>query len=623
MTSTSCKNLGCPMLFDYPTQMYRHLKKCSYPAPASSKLYSYVDDKYQCDQCGKKYSHQPSVIKHLKKCNPSKKAVLQCSICDVQFQYKSKLERHIRSHSNVKKRTSCEKTFRREDYLLNHIKVCFPPDQDESFVPSFTQELEQSVMNENSEELLDVTDNVENEPNELLHSDVNEASSPIVPMKTKAQYFKEQREVVSKTRHLETLISEMKSPVKKKVVRRLDRDSLLTDVLVNSNAQSFHEGKVVDSLIAYLKELNSQKKYSLFHSTLDKIFKDELENPDFVNWLASRLAIRHFRFVSALEKWRRQEYQDPRRRSSLSDETRQQIYDMWLKNSIPSTDARNGRNIVRLSKKNYLQSYGQLENKDVVIEEKVAKRGRKYLHANKMIITCTTRSIQKQLTDIGVDVSLGKIISLRPFFVMVASEKEISLCLCMLCLNVRMMYSHLEARAKKDNEVIPESITGFFMNSCNCAKDANGYYSWKCITGKCDQCKNIKPPQMPCQNLEEVTKYYQFETTKTPYEVIDKEGNKVLKNSKKTEKVQKCVTWETLYQQLISLKQKYLCHKYQVRNDRFHWQKVLATIENYGAIYHMDFSENISQMYKHEPQSSHFNKQQYSLHCTVNLFTAQ
>ena len=31
----------------------------------------------------------------------------------------------------------------------------------------------------------------------------------------------------------------------------------------------------------------------------------------------------------------------------------------------------------------------------------------------------------------------------------------------------------------------------------------------------------------------------------------------------------------------------------------------------------MDFSENLTQLFKYEPQSSHFKKSQYSLHCTV------
>ena len=31
----------------------------------------------------------------------------------------------------------------------------------------------------------------------------------------------------------------------------------------------------------------------------------------------------------------------------------------------------------------------------------------------------------------------------------------------------------------------------------------------------------------------------------------------------------------------------------------------------------MDFSENLTQLFKYEPQSSHFNKSQCSVHCTI------
>jgi len=61
----------------------------------------------------------------------------------------------------------------------------------------------------------------------------------------------------------------------------------------------------------------------------------------------------------------------------------------------------------------------------------------------------------------------------------------------------------------------------------------------------------------------------------------------------------------------------YLMHRYQVNNDVFQWPIILATTNTYGPIFHMDFSENLSQMYKYEPQSSHFSKRQFSLHCTV------
>lgn len=61
----------------------------------------------------------------------------------------------------------------------------------------------------------------------------------------------------------------------------------------------------------------------------------------------------------------------------------------------------------------------------------------------------------------------------------------------------------------------------------------------------------------------------------------------------------------------------YLMHKYQVNNDVFRWPMTLATTITHGSIYHIDYSENIFQMYKYNPQSSHFSKSQFSLPCAV------
>ena len=49
-------------------------------------------------------------------------------------------------------------------------------------------------------------------------------------------------------------------------------------------------------------------------------------------------------------------------------EIKQKVYDIWLKNSINSTDGRNGRNIVKLSKRKYLEQYGSIKNRNIVIE---------------------------------------------------------------------------------------------------------------------------------------------------------------------------------------------------------------------------------------------------------------
>ena len=92
-----------------------------------------------------------------------------------------------------------------------------------------------------------------------------------------------------------------------------------------------------------------------------------------------------------------------------------------------------------------------IKNNEVVIEEVKNKCGQTYYSVNHMVVTCTIRSIQDQLSQQGIVVSYGKIISLRPFFITFATEKEIAFCLCELCLNTRMLFEPLIAQAKRDN----------------------------------------------------------------------------------------------------------------------------------------------------------------------------
>ena len=50
-----------------------------------------------------------------------------------------------------------------------------------------------------------------------------------------------------------------------------------------------------------------------------------------------------------------------RGRQELSQNIKQNIYNTWIKNSINSTDGRNGRNLVKLSKRNILNNMTQLQ----------------------------------------------------------------------------------------------------------------------------------------------------------------------------------------------------------------------------------------------------------------------
>ena len=122
---------------------------------------------------------------------------------------------------------------------------------------------------------------------------------------------------------------------------------------------------------------------------------------------------------------------------------------------------------------------------------------------------------------------------------------------------------------------------------------------------------------LKCKTLQTEIKVSQFEVTKKVYTKTDKNGQSHQKTSEKTERVEHTLTYEKIYKKLSAVKKDYTCHKYQVFIDKFHWPKILSTCEDIGVIYHMDYSENLSQQYKYEPQSSHCNKNQYSLHCTV------
>ena len=103
----------------------------------------------------------------------------------------------------------------------------------------------------------------------------------------------------------------------------------------------------------------------------------------------------------------------------------------------------------------------------------------------------------------GITISYGTAISLRPFFATHATE----------------------------NDKTTDSITEFFMDSCDCPKTSNGYYHWNCASMKCKNCKKIKPMPLKCKTLQTKIKVSQFEVTKKVYKKTDKNGKSHQKTS--------------------------------------------------------------------------------------------
>ena len=154
----------------------------------------------------------------------------------------------------------------------------------------------------------------------------------------------------------------------------------------------------------------------------------------------------------------------------------------------------------------------------------------------RMIATCTLETLKEKLQEKNIGVSMGTILSLRPFFITLAIEKEMVLCLCKICLNAWLLFKPLMCQAKKDKNMTTDSITKFFIFNCQCLKSESGYFQWKCVTGKCHECKWLKPMSLDLSSSNHLVKFYQFEITKTPYTKTTSDG-KTQKISRKCERV--------------------------------------------------------------------------------------
>lgn len=64
--NVSGKNIGCDQKFEWPVQMYRHLKKCKLPPKIPESKYQQKGGKFECKKCGKMFFHQLFTPKTLK-----------------------------------------------------------------------------------------------------------------------------------------------------------------------------------------------------------------------------------------------------------------------------------------------------------------------------------------------------------------------------------------------------------------------------------------------------------------------------------------------------------------------------------------------------------------------------
>ena len=122
-----------------------------------------------------------------------------------------------------------------------------------------------------------------------------------------------------------------------------------------------------------------------------------------------------------MRHWEAIQYKESRGREGISFES---IYNTWIENCITSTDGQSGRNVVQISKRKYLEKYGELSHESIRLEEHQNKLGKLYYSSDCLVLTCTMRTIQKKLLEKGLAISLGKVLSLQPFFITYPTEKK-------------------------------------------------------------------------------------------------------------------------------------------------------------------------------------------------------
>ena len=131
-----------------------------------------------------------------------------------------------------------------------------------------------------------------------------------------------------------------------------------------------NEAIVCNAFITRLKNMYCEMRFPTFHRTLNEFFSNQLDDENFLAWLAQKFKVRTSKFIKYVQNWRKNQYCETRGRQKLPFETQLKIFNTWIENSIPSNDGRNSVNELNLSRREYIKQYDTLQSDLVEMHEK-------------------------------------------------------------------------------------------------------------------------------------------------------------------------------------------------------------------------------------------------------------
>ena len=139
------------------------------------------------------------------------------------------------------------------------------------------------------------------------------------------------------------------------------------------------------------------------------------------------------------------DHPETRGRRKLTEEERQVIVDTWHKLSVVTVDRRNNRDVVKIRRSEFLQHQNLKRPADILIEHYTSKRSQEMVKSTCYISTKTVCEFQNIIqSKCGFHVSIGTVLSLRPFYIVPPTEHEKESCLCKFCLNLCLKFTELQ-----------------------------------------------------------------------------------------------------------------------------------------------------------------------------------